>query len=81
MVDQIPIASPEIKRRKANAILASLQQRLDAYDALILTGPGDPEGVVDADIPAIYLRTDGGVGSTLYVKEADSGLNTGWAAK
>lgn len=45
------------------------------------TGTGDPEGVVTAPIGSMFTRSDGGVGTTLYVKEADNGLNTGWAAK
>lgn len=45
-----------------------------------LTGTGSPEGVVSAPVGRIFTRTDGGVGSTLYVKETGSG-NTGWSAK
>ena len=43
-------------------------------------GSGSPEGVVTADVGAIYRRTDGGAGTTLYVKESGTG-NTGWVAK
>jgi hypothetical protein len=46
----------------------------------IMTGTGDPNGVVTAMIGSIYLRRDGGAGSTLYVKESGSS-NTGWSAK
>lgn len=53
----------------------------DCFDERFLTGEGSPEGVVTADRGAIYQRTDGGAGSTLYVKESGDGLNTGWAAK
>lgn len=48
--------------------------------ATIISGTGSPEGVVTAVVGRLYLRTDGGVGTTLYVKESGSG-NTGWAAK
>jgi hypothetical protein len=42
----------------------------------------DPAGVVDAAIGSYGLRsTGGGAGTTLYVKEGDSGGNTGWDAK
>jgi len=44
------------------------------------SGTGTPEGIVSAVVGSMYTRTDGGVGSTLYVKESGSG-NTGWAAK
>lgn len=45
-----------------------------------LVGNGSPEGVETADIGSVFLRLDGGSGTTLYVKESGSG-NTGWAAK
>lgn len=48
---------------------------------LPLRGAGSPEGFVVANRGRMYLRTDGGVGSTLYVKEANDGAATGWAAK
>lgn len=44
------------------------------------SGTGSPEGVVAAPVGSLYTRTDGGVGTTLYVKESGTG-NTGWAAK
>ena len=46
----------------------------------IYYGAGSPEGVVTASVGSIYLRTDGGTGTTLYVKESGTG-NTGWVAK
>jgi len=50
-------------------------------DSRVLRGAGSPLNVVVANIGALYVRTDGGAGSTLYVKEADNGASTGWAAK
>lgn len=44
------------------------------------SGSGSPEGVVTASVGSLYTRTDGGAGTTLYVKESGSG-NSGWAAK
>lgn len=41
---------------------------------------GSPEGVLIAQPGNTYLRTDGGAGTTLYVKETGVG-NTGWVAK
>lgn len=43
-------------------------------------GAGTPEGAVAASVGTLYLRTDGGAGTTLYVKESGTG-NTGWVAK
>ena len=47
----------------------------------LLSGAGSPAGVITADIGTLYLRTDGGAGTTLYVKESGSGTNAGWVAK
>jgi len=43
-------------------------------------GAGTPEGSITAAPGTIYLRTDGGASTTLYVKETGTG-NTGWVAK
>lgn len=51
------------------------------WRARVIRGTGDPSGVVVADVGTLYTRLDGGVGTTLYVKQADSGLSSGWAAK
>lgn len=47
---------------------------------IITNRTGDPEGVYSARVGSLYLRADGGSGTTLYVKESGSG-NTGWTAK
>lgn len=47
--------------------------------ALIFTGTGTPEAAVTAGKGSLFLRTDGGVGSTLYYKSSGTG-NTGWTA-
>lgn len=52
----------------------------DTGDPGILTGTGSPESVVTAAVGALYVRTDGGAATTLYVKETGAG-DTGWAAK
>jgi hypothetical protein len=44
------------------------------------SGAGSPQGSVTAPVGSVYTRTDGGTGTTLYVKETGSG-NTGWVAK
>lgn len=46
----------------------------------ILFGNGSPEGTRAANVGSLYLRADGGAGTTLYVKESGTG-NTGWVAK
>lgn len=42
---------------------------------------GSPEGVIKANIGSMYSRTDGGAGTTLYVKESQNASTTGWVAK
>ncbi len=46
----------------------------------ILSGKGSPQGVVKAPVGTLYLRSDGGAGTTLYVKEAGTGSD-GWTGK
>lgn len=45
-----------------------------------LQGQGSPEGVVTAVPGSTWMRTDGGVGTSFYVKESGTS-STGWAAK
>lgn len=47
---------------------------------LLRTGTGTPEGAITAPVGSLFLRTDGGAGTTLYVKESGAG-NTGWVGK
>lgn len=54
--------------------------RLGDGTVRVLTGAGSPEGSVTAPVGSLYTRTDGGAGTTLYVKESGSG-NTGWVGK
>jgi hypothetical protein len=57
-----------------------LSLTLGANNVRIFTGTGSPEGVQTADVGSLFLRTDGGAGTTLYVKETGTGT-TGWVAK
>ncbi len=58
-------------------------ENFEAIVATIFKGRGTPENRVGAPVGAIYLREDGGKGTTFYVKEkAISPTDTtGWAAK
>jgi len=53
---------------------------IDGTSAEVKAGTGTPESSVTAAVGSIYLRTDGGANTTLYVKESGAG-NTGWIAK
>lgn len=46
----------------------------------ILSGFGSPETIVTANPGSLFLRADGGAGTSLYVKEAGTG-NVGWVGK
>jgi hypothetical protein len=46
----------------------------------VLVGSGSPESAKTAGVGSIYLRSDGGASTSLYVKESGTG-NTGWVAK
>lgn len=47
---------------------------------IIIFGIGSPEGVYPAAIGSLFLRSNGGAGTSMYVKESGAG-NTGWVAK
>jgi hypothetical protein len=47
----------------------------------IFFGAGSPEAAVAAGLGSLYMRTNGSTSTTLYVKTADAGANTGWTAK
>jgi hypothetical protein len=46
----------------------------------IISGNGNPNGVLSAPTGSLYLNVSGGTGTTLYVKESGSS-NTGWIGK
>lgn len=46
---------------------------------LVTSGSVAPEGAVTAPVGSLYLRTGGGAGTTVYMKESGAG-NTGWVA-
>lgn len=60
--------------------LRRVVRAVNAVDLRVREGSGSPESVVEAPVGTLYLRTDGGTGTTLYVKETGTG-STGWTAK
>lgn len=50
-------------------------------DVARLSGTGSPEGAIVGNPGDTYQRTDGGAGTSFYVKESGSATNTGWVAK
>jgi hypothetical protein len=53
---------------------------VNSTTAIITSGTGTPESVVTAPVGSMFLRTDGGAATTLYIKETGTG-NTGWVGK
>lgn len=53
---------------------------LGASGPQVIAGSGTPEGSSIAPVGSTYHRTDGGSGTSFYVKESGTG-NTGWVAK
>lgn len=54
--------------------------RWDTSGPLDTFGANSPEGVVTAPVGSTYRRTNGGAGTSFYVKESGTG-NTGWVGK
>lgn len=72
--DQVrAIVRSEVLNGQAGALIRQLQ-------GTIRRGSGTPEGAVTAPVGAVFVRSDGGASTTLYVKESGTG-NTGWVAK
>lgn len=65
-----------------NRMLRTLFDSLagDGETRRVITGQGSPESSVVAGVGSIYMRTDGGAGTSVYVKESGSGA-TGWVSK
>lgn len=57
------------------------QENWDFLSTRIYSGNGSPLGKIPAAQGAIYLRRDGGAGTTLYVKETGGTGTSGWVAK
>lgn len=66
---------------------AGVLAQIAFYQKIVLTGPcqlsagsGTPEGAVIGSPCDLFLRTNGGAGTILYIKETGAATNTGWAA-
>ena len=74
--NRIPDASPELQE-----VLREMASVINVLAGRVFVCTGSPEGVIAADKGSIALRTDGGAGTVLYVKESGAGLATGWVGK
>lgn len=63
--------------RFGNNQVEIIRQNFVTVKGVRLYGSGSPEGTVTASVGELYRRTDGGPGTTLYIKESGAG-STGW---
>lgn len=64
----------------ANIVIGSSSVATGTAQIGWFAAAGSPEGVKNSPVGTLYSRTDGGVGTSFYIKESGTG-NTGWAAK
>lgn len=88
ILDRWPYRSPLIEGGKVGAFwefwFTNVQTLINGLLTTTQTGTGSPEGVVTAKQGTVFLRSDGGAGTTLYVKESGgvtTPTNTGWVGK
>lgn len=62
-------------------VIREMAQEINVLAGYVFVGVGDPDGVIVANVGSLFLRTDGGAGTSMYCKESGSGLATGWVAK
>lgn len=58
-----------------------LNEAVPVLEANVRRGAGSPEGVVTGNVGNIWLQSDGGIGTTIWIKEVGNGTNTGWDSK
>jgi hypothetical protein len=72
--------TPTISFSCVNGVLTALNG-LGIGATRIWNGAGSPEGIYPAPVGSLFLRTDGGAGTSLYVKESGGASAAGWVAK
>lgn len=48
---------------------------------IVMGSIADPNGTIQAEIGSVFLTTNGGAGTTLWVKESAPTIDTGWVGK
>ena len=67
--------------RMAHQWLKGMLDTVNRLNGNLLTGTGDPNTQIAAPVGTLFLRTDGGAGTTLYVKESGGSSDLGWVGK
>ena len=64
-----------------DVITALNSQPMEIGSVRIRSGTGAPVGKIVGNVGDLYLRTDGGASTVLYVKETGTNTSTGWVGK
>lgn len=80
--DQVPHVENNITLERFLADLLEIVKAIEIRGdgVKIRSGEGSPEGVIAANPGSVFLRTNGGASTTLYVKTSGTG-SVGWTAK
>jgi hypothetical protein len=80
--DQVPHVANNIALERFLADLLEIVKAIEIRGdgVKVRSGTASPEGVIEASPGSLFLRTDGGTTTTLYVKTSGTGT-TGWTAK
>lgn len=62
-------------------VIREMAQEINVLAGYVFVGAGSPETKIKANRGSLYLRTDGGAGTSMYIKEGGDGLATGWVSK
>lgn len=73
--------SEKLDDKKARENFERWQGILNKLLEFVHIGSNTPEGAETGSVGHIFLRTNGGASTTLYVKESGSNTKTGWVAK
>ena len=70
-----------VKLRITGGDHGSIEIRDTGGNTVAVTGGnGNPEGTRSGNVGTLYLRSDGGVDTTMYIKSTGTGTTTGWRA-
>jgi hypothetical protein len=70
-----------LETKGAGLIITNASRIALAGSRQLRTGSGSPNGVVVGSVGDLFLRSDGGAATTLYIKESGAATNTGWVGK
>lgn len=76
-IDTLANGNAEMQEFLDDLLDAVRPVQLIGNDIEILAGEATPEGAIAANVGSLFLRTDGGASTTMYIKETGTG-NTGW---